>query len=426
MPNKVMYPPDLLAIVTDTFRKLDAMNSPIEFPEAKALGEMLEVAFLASLMTEESRRLEFRLAYCGLDRLGEVSRHGVQWLPFNVPRPCTAAEVRRLAPALDRAKSMICCHGQTELKIFGILTGHSDNSAMCDLSVLSGQELPAVFNVASTSPGELTANRGDACFVHLREGRLRFPTVLQIAGPILSPLREIEDQLRAEALQWLVSEGKSSNAHWFHTPYFPFLAHLLSTLERAGHGGTLLVVPQKRVAMMNDDIIRLKYRLESANGWNLCVNWVKRLLTDSNGRQHDRGGDIPSVSSNDREQEDSSSDAGSLYRSVMRFAEFVADLGRVDGAVVISDKLEVIGFGAEITAHTEQVTHVCIYPDARTASRIEPVDANGTRHRSVIRFCSAVPGSIGFILSQDGGLKAATLGASGVEMWGDVVPHITG
>jgi hypothetical protein len=106
----------------------------------------------------------------------------------------------------------------------------------------------------------------------------------------------------------------------------------------------------------------------------------------------------------------------------MLLAEFLGDLGRIDGAVVITERLDFIGFGAEITSHDKHATHVRYHPDAKTPSRVESVEANGTRHRSVIRFCSGIEGATGFILSQDGGMKVVRSVCGDVEMWGDVVP----
>jgi hypothetical protein len=200
------------------------------------------------------------------------------------------------------------------------------------------------------------------------------------------------------------------------TPYFPFRAHLLYTVDRGRHGGSLLIVPRDRAKALSDEYIRMKYRLNGVGGWAMCREWVARLLRGfdptTRARLPEQAPESPFESVNE------------LYDSVMLFAEFLGDLGKVDGAVVITEGLDVIGFGAEITAHTEHVTEICYYPDARTARRVEPLESNGTRHRSVVRFCSAIPGATGFILSQDGGMKVVRRGIHGLEMWGDVVPAL--
>jgi hypothetical protein len=409
-----MYPPDLKELIIETFRGLDERNRPYEFPSSNQLSEMLEAAYFTSLQREEARQLEFRLGYCNPDYLSRMANSATQtyWMPFKNPRPCSDSELRRLAPAVDPGKSMICCYGQSQLKLVGVLTAHSDFSKIITGSVLHGRMLPDVFNVSTSSPGELCANRGDASFVHLRNGKLRFPKHLKRDDQILRDLIPIEAKLEEDAWNSIEPQNRPSKGSYrVMIPYVPFIAHLLHTMDRSRHGGSLLIVPHASTDSLDETIIRIKYRLERCSAWPVCRDWVVELLLRMNAKRE--------PNQLERELHDRLDEK---YRAIMLLAEFLGDLGRVDGAVVITDRLEIIGFGAEITCHQEAVTEVRFHPDAKAASRIESVEANGTRHRSVIRFCSAIGGATGFVLSQDGGMKVVRKGSSGVEMWGDVVP----
>jgi hypothetical protein len=101
---------------------------------------------------------------------------------------------------------------------------------------------------------------------------------------------------------------------------------------------------------------------------------------------------------------------------------FISLLTRVDGAVVLSPDLTVLGFGAEIT-HDQAPDAVAIARD-RTGSlrRLRPGDYNhyGTRHRSMMRYCWSIPGSVGFVASHDGGVRAITRHNDRVLMWQDI------
>ncbi len=418
MPERTLYPPDLVNHVAGAFRGLEERNRPVDFPSERVLGEMLEVSFLASMLREEARGLEFRLGYCAplLLQAASAPHRGYHWLPFDKPRPCSVGELRRLAPALDSSRSFICCHGTDNLTIQGIFTAQTDMEAMRTGSVLQGQSLPEIFNVSSSAPGELCANRGDACFVQLRNGQLRFPTHLRRDGPIWTQLLSADVELQENAWLSLHSDTRPSKRSFrVMTPYFPFLAHVLHTMEKGHHGGSLLIVPSNRIDLLLDEVIKIKYRFMDATAWTMCCGWVARLIS----------GFGPVAQAKAAAAKELRSEVVSLadqYHHIMRFAENVGKLGGVDGAVVLTDRLAVVGFGAEITAHSQQVDHVTFHPDSKSPSRIERVDTNGTRHRSVIRFCSAIPGAIGFVLSQDGGIKVAKLGDTGVELWGDVVP----
>jgi hypothetical protein len=96
---------------------------------------------------------------------------------------------------------------------------------------------------------------------------------------------------------------------------------------------------------------------------------------------------------------------------------FISLLTRVDGVVVLREDLSVVGFGAEIIVVEEP-------PRIRralttTASETEDLSYTqwGTRHRSMMRYRWSVPGSVGFVLSQDGDIRAITRKGDDLLVW---------
>ena len=88
---------------------------------------------------------------------------------------------------------------------------------------------------------------------------------------------------------------------------------------------------------------------------------------------------------------------------------FVSLLTRVDGLVVMDMNLEVREFGVVITADDPPAE---VYRASDPAGvELEPMeyDHYGTRHRSMMRYCSGVPGSVGFVISQDGEVRVMTV-----------------
>jgi len=101
---------------------------------------------------------------------------------------------------------------------------------------------------------------------------------------------------------------------------------------------------------------------------------------------------------------------------------FISLLTRVDGLVLLSQKLEVIGFGVEITIPDEPSV-VFIADDVHgTESKLRPVDYQlyGTRHRSMMRYCSSFPGSVGFVVSQDGDVRVMTKVDGRLIVWENI------
>lgn len=100
---------------------------------------------------------------------------------------------------------------------------------------------------------------------------------------------------------------------------------------------------------------------------------------------------------------------------------FLATLTAVDGAVVLTDRFRLLGFGAEVIAQSPTLTTVtAAYDNTAQNTSVVPIDAYGTRHRSSFRFCSSLEDSVAFVVSQDGGVKAVKRVGGNVFLWPDV------
>jgi hypothetical protein len=83
----------------------------------------------------------------------------------------------------------------------------------------------------------------------------------------------------------------------------------------------------------------------------------------------------------------------------------------------MTPRLEVCGFGVEITADAEPNMVIrALDPECGNREVIDYAHY-GTRHRSMMRYCHAIPGSIGFVISQDGDVRAMLSQGDGVVMW---------
>ena len=98
---------------------------------------------------------------------------------------------------------------------------------------------------------------------------------------------------------------------------------------------------------------------------------------------------------------------------------FIASLSCVDGLVLATPNLAIRGFGVEIRTKKEvESAYLAASPKARenTLHKIDP-SHYGTRHRSMMRYCFAHPGSLGFVISQDGEIRAMTKVGGKLVMW---------
>jgi hypothetical protein len=101
---------------------------------------------------------------------------------------------------------------------------------------------------------------------------------------------------------------------------------------------------------------------------------------------------------------------------------FISLLSRVDGLVLMNPRLDILGFGVEITIPTEPEAIDVASNRSATESSLREVSYThyGTRHRSMMRYCGRVPGSIGFVVSQDGDVRVITRARDKLVMWENI------
>jgi hypothetical protein len=104
---------------------------------------------------------------------------------------------------------------------------------------------------------------------------------------------------------------------------------------------------------------------------------------------------------------------------------FISSMSCVDGLILADPDLGIRGFGVEIRPKKDvDRLYLASGPEAKVNSLtfINP-SHYGTRHRSMMRFCMAHPKSIGFVVSQDGEIRAITRVGRRLVMWENLEVH---
>jgi hypothetical protein len=198
-----------------------------------------------------------------------------------------------------------------------------------------------------------------------------------------------------------------------------FIEWVLLYTAELEHGGTLLFVPEE---ITHEDSrllsrVSIKYVLPSTRPRDALVSAMSARL--KHNALADRLRNRRTVKAEDLGQLDAlASDQETCEDAARDAARFIASLTTVDGAVVLTDTLMIIGFGAEVTASFsgEDKVHVAHTAEA-TETKVVRFAEYGTRHRSAFRFVASMEPSVGFIMSQDGGVKAVRQVGSKLVMW---------
>jgi hypothetical protein len=100
----------------------------------------------------------------------------------------------------------------------------------------------------------------------------------------------------------------------------------------------------------------------------------------------------------------------------------IASFARVDGLVLMAAGFTVRGFGVEITVKEEPPDIFAAGDVNGSPTKRRKLDFShfGTRHRSMMRYCYANPGSVGFVVSQDGDIRAIARIGNDLLIWENI------
>lgn len=426
------YPADLTVAVLDALRRRGdgVVASPLL--EARRFEALLSTAYQASLLRDEGRQVIFRLLIAPPEAMpeGEGPPTGLHVLHFRERRRCDVPELRRLAAAAPYHRALIgaCIGSDGEPALWGIVHAGARWLRVQTGGRLPAPTLPHALVVSVGGPGRIEVELGDEVLARLEAGRIGGTTVDVFASHWL-PQRFAA--VRAELMAQHAADRAAAKAAW--APLDESLIRgvgqhmvrqLIAVIRAARHGATVLVVPAAAEATLlaPESFLHVHYRLadgESRRRYRtLILRIMDRLaamhpspLAEAVGwteYQHSRGEDI-----------------AALDEAMFEVAHLIAGFAAVDGAVLMTDTFELLGFGAEIAGNLADVPVVMRAHDVEGEVRVpESTERVGTRHRSAYRLCRAMPEALAVIVSQDGGVRFACWQRDAVTYWHYLSGHL--
>ncbi|TVR45949.1 MAG: hypothetical protein EA425_17595 [Puniceicoccaceae bacterium] len=400
------------------------------FPDApgeEALARLLRLLFASSLLKEEGRTVRVRVMLAPPDRFSEDEGppKGFHALHFEAPPRLSPGELKRLSPAADFARSLICVWPDETgaFLIWGLV-----NSGPRWLNRASGgrriAQDPHPFPVVQVrEPGVLRVVIREEVLSELRGLGFQPPGVDVLHADwlkerFLATRRRLVEELEAGGAGGLLDPAEW--AELAHGLAIQFGRRLLSLARSSGHGGTVLFFPDgKEGAAQAARWVLMKYaaqaELAHASGrYRALIRRIMGRLCEllPHGMDHRSAWNL-FQEAYDRELDE-------LEESFFELARFYADFMQVDGALVLDHRLQILGFGGEIVAD-RNVTYVMEALDREgTRKQRHDIRADGTRHRSVYRLCSVEPEAFGFVVSQDGTVRAIAAHEGEVTVWDHV------
>lgn len=437
------YPQDLAAFLREHWDEPAAcpdtpaaiaggVSEPL--PDAPTLETLLSICYQASLLREEERPVWFRLILCASDqfRATDGPPTGLHRLVFTAPRPCTEHELRRLSPAVEFYRSLIGVQLDPEqgFQIWGIV-----HSGPRWLQAVHGgrdtfQALPPALVVRVTAPGRIAVCKGLVTLATLNGGRIVCPT-LDVFDSHWLP--ESFAAMRTEL--WALHAAARARAE---KPWAPLDAQfarivaqnmvrrMLSLVRNAHHGGTLIYLPPARAAEFcgQNPYLTLKYTFADEEPRQRVRTLTVRLMNALAEAYGQRKLNEPTVGWNEY-MTSRDLTVTHLDEAIFEMAHLIARLFAVDGAVVLTKRFELLGFGGEISGALDQASMVARALDAEgEQTEQEFTDGVGTRHRSVYRLCHAVHDIVAVVISQDGNVRFVKWKDGMVTYWDQVATSL--
>jgi sensor domain DACNV-containing protein len=417
-------PENIDRLTASILAKMRTMGPPI--PKASILRLLFETAYLATLRTIEGRFVRGSLTFADpknpeLDPPITRRADYPAFTSFGHHLPLTVENVVKLSRAVDRWCGSIAVYGTTRSNAvaWGVLDQLVQHNVRLNREGASGAATPGIITIGMDGVGEISVFRGDLFLGGLREDRLvtrenevlRSPIVGDRVLPFLVPLAEkIASALGHESSPQLYLRALLSD--WAST-----VARLCIGLRRIGTGGGLLISPSP-----------IKARLDIANPFpynRLGDSFVLRVLDLAYRRELEKklhaGGDsisrdlvylqhLARVDAIDREDELSGA------------VKLVSSLASVDGLVLLTPLLRVLGFGVKIRSGSRlgPVFYGPTFVSRGTSAREVDLGRFGTRHTSMLRYCRADPNAIGLVVSQDGQVRLMMSNKGSLALWDNV------
>ncbi|GAB3634497.1 diadenylate cyclase [Hymenobacter arcticus] len=423
-------PKDLAKFV---FNKLKHAKTRERQPPLAVLTTLFENLFFTSLQTEEGQLIKVTVTLLDAENPDpnpprKKVAHRWTCVPFGERIPFTVKNLVKLSKAADPWSTSLAVDydAHNELFIWGLIDQSYHYRSFINYESTFSPEQPGLFRTAINDIGNLHVMLDYELIANLKHNVLISNYVDVFAsGPVRELLGQHSTDYQAAVRQHFTDElGSDVLDDWsgyLNNVISRSLCRILLKMQDYQHGGAFLITPDTETGLS------IKHRLAYDRLFRAIVQFVKfditsfthteTILNEYIDLEQDT---LPShlyLQENVAET-DKNETSDELKGAIM----FVASLSCIDGLVVLSPDLEVRGFGVVIRS-VKAPDFVYVATQATVEEpKLLPVSPShyGTRHRSMFAYCWNHAGSLGFVVSQDGDIRAITRVGDKLIMWENI------
>jgi hypothetical protein len=400
-----------------------------EPPKLGVLERLFEILFFASLHREESQSISCRVAFIDPAHPdprppSRVVANRWSHFPLSQKLELSVANLVKISQAVDPWGSTLAVHADTDgqLWIWGLVDQSVHFSTYLVKESDTGPEMPGMFQAAITGVGEICAYKRDVIVGELKRDVIitRQHRVFQ-SGPLYEKLVPWIDRYRNRVFE-KAAPSDELRTYWARSLgdlWVSAISRLLIGIHRYGHGGAVLISDRA-------EGLTPKYSLEyprlADSLVRLGVHQInKEVYTDRVFKDLDRNVGLPGAAYlNEAVESNELDDTRDELKGCVRF---LTSLSRVDGLLWFDSDLRLKAFGVEIAEQNDPADVALSQGTDGSTTTPMVLSHYGMRHRSMVRYCAYNPQAVGFVVSQDGALKAVTRIDASTVVWDKVRIH---
>lgn len=403
-------------------------------PSDAVLTTIFDTLYFSSLKHEEGRSISCRVAYLNRANPDPDPPERIvkdRWSVTRLEQPVlfTVANLVKLSMAVDPWCSTLALDADETgvVSVWGMIDQGVHWSTYIVRESNEGNEQPGLFHAVIEGIGDIAVYRSNLLLAHLRQSELATRQLDVFGkGPIRTKLQPHIDRLISSVRKRVGDPIYSADPIWdasLAEAWIATLCRVLIGIQRYHHGGAVLLTPTSRTSGLN-----IKYGLSYSRLASALENYAEQRVLHTH---HDNEIHLNYLDPHEElmpvglflEEVVSRNELQDCRDEITGCVRYLAALSRVDGLILLQNGLNLKGFGVEITSKKEDFELILARNAEASSTREGDLNHFGTRHRSMMRFCAAYDDSVGFVVSQDGDIRAITKVGEGVVMWDNIRVH---
>ncbi|MGY2132342.1 putative sensor domain DACNV-containing protein [Hymenobacter sp. HD11105] len=413
------------------YKKLTKTNYPQ--PSESILTHLFENLFFTSLKTEEGQLIKVTVTF--IDPADpdpsppeRIVADRWNYIRFRKRIPFTVKNIVKLSKAADPWSSSLAVYydSNNELYIWGMIDQAVHYQDFLNYETESGSEQPGFFQTTISDIGSIYVMLDYELIATLKQNTLisNYVDVFR-KGTVNAILKSFSEPYKKAIRNYIKKQHKDEDPRdwdeYIETSIIQSLSRILLKTQNYHHGGAFLITPYKKAGL------NVKHELSYDRLYKAIVNYIQlnishykysNAIADQFSR--DEKNLLPvSLYVSENVSEAQKNETSDEIKGAIRF---ISSLSCIDGLVVLTTDLKVKGFGTVIRSKPlPQYVYVSRSATVRD-EKITAVSPNqfGTRHCSMFSYCWNNPGSLGFVISQDGDIRAITRVEDKLIIWENI------